>query len=357
MPLKLVYEDESGAYSGVRPDFLKKFTPVAINPNFEVYDSLDGSNRFIASKCSRVPYDDDLTIGRFGIDLFRAKPTLTEALEYGAMLPQSYRWNLTIAFAAQNEKEYSKKAAVWDSYNSFIWGNQPQTVWVAPHSGKFNRPPDEIVFNPKMWLDNFTAGVTALCAYKDNRKPKKRNVVYVHRTTSLGAVLNLGGLSILDEAKINTAAEKAERKYHKKVQYLADEFKDDFRQMISRLFKHLLDRRGTLNPDQLRNALDGHSVTMMLMARGLKSYGQEIKEFTPEEFEKALVNLGKIDMQVANTRLALMIKTGLTLKLPEKIQQGLLSSAVGIECAGTYLDRDPELVAEIILDVKKELFD
>ena len=58
--LKLVYEDEYGAYSGVRPEFLKQFLPREINPNFEVYDSLDGRNRFIASKCSRIPGDEDL---------------------------------------------------------------------------------------------------------------------------------------------------------------------------------------------------------------------------------------------------------------------------------------------------------
>ena len=354
--MKLVCEDELGAYSGVRPEFLKKFVPVEINPNFEVYDSKDGNNRFIASKCSRVPYDEDLAAGRFGMDFFRAKPTLKKALKYGAVLPYGYRWNVTIAFAAQSKEEYAKKATVWDSYNSFIWGKAPQTVWIAPHSGNVNRPPDEILFDPKMWMDNFTAGVTALCAYQDSRKPEKRNVVYIHRTTTFGAVINLGGLGMLDEVRLNVAAEKVERKYHGKVQYLANDFKNDFKEMIIRLFEHLLNRRGTLDPEQLDNVFDDHSFTIRLMTRGLKSYGQEIKEYTPKAFERALASLGKIDMQVASTQLPLMKKSGINLKISEKVEQGLLSSAFGVECARTYLGRDPELVANIILDVKNELF-
>lgn len=354
--MNLVYEDEFGAYLGVRPDFLKKFVPVEINPNFEVYDSQDGSNRFIASKCSRVPYDEDFPAGRYGIDLNRARPTLQEALEYGAVLPHGYRWLVTIAFAAQNKEEYAKKAAVWNSFNSFIWGKTPQTVWVAPHSGSVNRPPDEILYEPKLWMDNFTAAAAALCAYRDSDKPEKRNIVYIHRTNTFGAVLNLGGLGILDEAKLNAAAAKAERKYHKKAQVLADEFKYDFIQMMHRLFKHLLKRRGTLNPEQLISVSDDHSFTIRQFARGLKLYGQEIKNYTPEEFDKALVNLGKIDLKVTNTQLFLTIKTGGLLKLPEKIEQGLLSSAFGVECSKLYLARDPELVADIILDIKSELF-
>ncbi len=354
--MKLVYEDEYGAYSGVRPDFLKRFVPVEINPNFEVYDSKDGSNRFIASKSSRVLYDEDLAAGRFGMDFFRAKPTLTEALEYGAELPHGYRWNVTIAFAAQNKEEYNKKAAVWDSYNSFIWGTKPQTVWVAPHSGSVHLVPDEILYEPKRWMDNFTAGVAALCAYQDSSKPEKRNVVYIHRTNTFGAVLNLGSLGILDEEKLNVVAEKAERKYHKKVQVLADEFVDDFKQMKSRLFKHILNRQGTLNPEHLISVLNDHSATIRLMTRGLKFYGQKINEYTPEEFEKALVNLGKIDMQVTNTLLLPMIKSGRYLKLPEKIEKRMLSSAFGVECASLYVARDPELVADIILYVKNRLF-
>ncbi len=107
--MNLVYEDEYGAYSGVRPDFLKKFVPREINPNFEAYDSIDGQNRFIASKCSRIPGDEEPAAGRFGIDFNRGKPTLAEALEYGSVLPHGYNWLSDIAFGATTKEEYEKR--------------------------------------------------------------------------------------------------------------------------------------------------------------------------------------------------------------------------------------------------------
>ena len=133
--MKLVYEDEHGAYLGVTPEFLRGFKTIESNPHFEVFDSFDGRRRFIAVKCSRIPDDENAAEGRFGIDFNRAKPTLQEAIEYADGLPNSYLWQDNIAFAAAGVSEYEKKSSVWDSFYSHIWGTVPQTVWVAPHSG------------------------------------------------------------------------------------------------------------------------------------------------------------------------------------------------------------------------------
>ena len=46
--MKLVYEDEHGAYLGVTPEFLRGFKTIESNPHFEVFDSFDGRRRFIA---------------------------------------------------------------------------------------------------------------------------------------------------------------------------------------------------------------------------------------------------------------------------------------------------------------------
>ena len=47
---------------------------------------------------------------------------------------------------------------------------------------------------------------------------------------------------------------------------------------------------------------------------------------------------------------------GRLLKLSDKISEGLLHSALQVEGARIYMARDPELVSNIILDVKKALF-
>jgi hypothetical protein len=237
--MKLADEDEHGAYRGVRAEFLKGFVLRENNPNFEVYDSRDGNNRFIAAKSSRIPDDEDLRAGRFGIDFNRAKPTLQEALRYRAALPRGYQWMGDIAFAATSEEEYDKKSAVWDNFYSYIWGSIPQTVWVAPHSGNVTRPPDEVLPFPKLWIDNNTAGVAALCAYCDKNRVSKRIMVYVHATGLLGALLNLGDFGVLNVDKMNAAAEVMEIRYNARARVLAGEFKQDFCQQAASILEHI----------------------------------------------------------------------------------------------------------------------
>jgi len=43
--------------------------------------------------------------------------------------------------------------------------------------------------------------------------------------------------------------------------------------------------------------------------------------------------------------------------ITEKIDQGLLHSVLNIECSKLYLAREPELMTDMILDIKNELFD
>lgn len=355
--MKLVYEDEYGAYSGVRPEFLKKFIPREINLNFEVYDSKDSYNRFIAVKSSRMPDDEDLAAGKFGIDFNRAKPTLEEALQYGSELPRGYKWLSNIAFTAVSKEEYAKKSAVWDKFYSYIWDSTPQTIWVAPHSGGVNRPPDDILPFPKLWIDNNTAGVAAWCALNNRSKPSKRNMMAIHSTGQLGAVLNLGDFGVVDNDKMDTVAKKIEPKYHERAQILAEEFKQDFIVKTLNILENIQKKRGTVNPEKLEQISHDDSITVGLYVKGLRLYGQEIKEFTISRFKEALDNLGRIEVPVIlNNYIYPARNAGKILKLSEKIEQGLLHSALSIECARLYCRRDPELVANIILDVKNELF-
>jgi len=56
------------------------------NPNFDVYNTPDGKNRFIAGKCSRLPDDEDLAAGSTVSIFYRAKPSFTEAQAYYAAM-------------------------------------------------------------------------------------------------------------------------------------------------------------------------------------------------------------------------------------------------------------------------------
>jgi hypothetical protein len=359
--MKLVYEDEHGAYLGVNAEFLQEFVPKESNPNFEVFDSRDAYRRFIAVKSSRIPDDENLKEGRYGIDFNRAKPTLQEALQYGDELPhalESVKWLANMAFAALTEEEYDRKSLVWDSFYSYIWGLTPQTIWVAPHSGSITRVPDDIIPYPKDEMDSFTAGVAALCAFNDRNKASKRVVISIHGFGYLAAVLDLGGFGIIDEGKLAAVAKKIEIKYHERAQILADEYKQDFFLRATRGLKHIKSKRGTLNPEELNftSTPAGHRVGFIV--KGLSLYGQEIKEFTLEEFKEAINNVNKMEVPVISSNYLFPARlVSKLLRLSGKIGQGLLHSALQIECSRLYLAKEPELITNMILDIKNELFD
>jgi hypothetical protein len=354
--LKLVDEDEYGAFLGVHPEFLEEFSPREINPNFEVYDSLNGYNRFIASKCSRIPDDEDLAKEKYGIDFHRRKPTQEEARQYGAGLPSSWEWLSDIAFAAETKEEYQRKASTWDNFYAYVFSRTQQTVWVAPHSGRVNRPPDDLMPYPEFMVDSGTAGVAAWCAFHDGARASKRTMINIHSTGQLGAVLNLGDFGVVAPEKLDSIAEKMERKYHKKAQALAREFTRDFCEKTLKLLEHIYSIRGTLDPAELGHHSGDDSFTVRTYIRCLKHYGRDIAEFTLAEFSRVLRNLDKIEVPVIlNNFIYPARNVGKLLKLSDMIEEGLLHTALHIEGAKLYMARDPELLASIILDIKNEL--
>jgi hypothetical protein len=354
--MKLVYEDKYGAYLGVRPEFLERFKLREQNPNFEVYDAAEGYSRVIAVKSSRMPDDEDIEKGKYGIDFNRAKPSLKEALQYEQELPQGYKWINSTAFAAATKEEYENKSRTWDNFYSCIWDKTPQTVWVAPHSGSVDRLPDDVLRFPKLMIDNFTAGAAALCAFKERNQPSKRIMMAVHSTGHLGAVINLGDFGILSPEKIKAVSEKLELKYRHRAQVLANEFKRDFGARTMAILQSIIEKRRSLIPEELVRVSDDY-LTVRFYEKGLRFYGQEIKEYTPGEFRRAIENLGKIHVPVISVNLFYTGRNvAKSLKLSEKTKQGLMDSALVIEGARLYMAKDPELVSDIILDVKGELF-
>jgi hypothetical protein len=115
--------------------------------------------------------------------------------------------------------------------------------------------------------------------------------------------------------------------------------------------------RGTLDPEKLKHISEDDRFKVWVCTRCLKFYGQEINEFTLAGFKEGLSKLGKIEVPVIlNNYIYPARNAGKNLKLPAKIQQGLMSTALNVEGARLYLKRVPELVANIILDIKNELF-
>jgi hypothetical protein len=153
-------------------------------------------------------------------------------------------------------------------------------------------------------------------------------------------------------------AKKTEIKYHERVQILADEHKQNFFLTANGWLEHIQNKRGTLNPKELNKASTTDRRRVDLIVNVLRLYGQEIRGFTPGEFFEATKSLNKAELRVITSNYLFPAShTGKILRLKEKIGQGLLHSALNIECSKLYLARKPELITKMILDIKNELFD
>ena len=346
---------------GVNAEFLQEFVLKESNPNFEVLDSRDGHRRFIAAKCSRLPDDQDLVGGRYGMDFHRARPKLEEALQYGSELPytlESTKWLANTAFAATTGEEYNRKSSAWENFYSYIWDSRPQTLWVAPHSGSITRIPDDILPYPNNEMDAFTAGVAASCAFNDRGKATGRVMISIHGFGCLAAILDLGGFGMIGEESLAAVATKVENKYHARAQNLAGDYKRDCFFRGTRWLEHIKNRRGTLDPDELDSTSTTARHRVALIVKGLELYGQEITAFTLEEFKEAMNSADKMEVPVISANhLYSARQVGKLLGLSEKIRKGLLDSALQVECSKLYLAKDPDLLASIILDIQNELFD
>ena len=90
----------------------------------------------------------------------------------------------------------------------------------------------------------------------------------------------------------------------------------------------------------------------------MKPIRQKIRKFIPEEFEEAIHSLNKVEVPVISSNYIYPAShVGKILGLSEKIGHGLLHSALNIECSKSYLAKEPELITNMIIDIKNELFE
>jgi hypothetical protein len=358
--MKLVNEDENGAYLGVRAEFLKKFVLKENNPNFEVYDAKNGNNRFIVVKASRLPDDEDLSAGRYGINFHRAKPDFKDARLYHAELTTARisRQSLNgLAFAAETREQYDSKSAAWDSFYTYIWGQTPQNIWVTPHSGNINRAPDNIFPYPKLEMDAYAASTAAWCAMHDTLPALKRTMISIHSHNWYSAVVDLGDFGINDGKKMENTAAVIEEKYADKVQPAMEACRRDFTIQVMPWLEHVLQTIGTLNPQEMPPEYGIERSVVYYAATGLKLYNKEITRFTLAEFQEAIESLKDARIRVAShNHLFSGQQISRQLQLADQVQRGRMNGAVQIECMKFYLKHAPALVAEIILDIKQEMF-
>ena len=374
MPVDLVREDEYGSYLGASPEFSRWFDQVEADPNFDVFDR--GPVRLVVAKCSRVADDEAPEQGRYGIDFHRAKPVFdgpseftyyregrpfpVNARSYAAELPDSLKdtaFTGNIAFAARTADEYGRKAGVYDRFYDYVFGAEPRTVYVVPHTGRVSREPDEVQPDPKFNIDSWAAGVAVLCALRDPGGPG-RYMVSIHANGYLGAVVDVGDFGLLDPAQLQRAVSRVCRKYRPRIHSLSTRLKEELFKRSMGKIRDVWAIRGTLHPERLGQISPLDRFEVEKLAKCLRHYGGRIEHYTLREFEEALSHFlqGAELKAVAINRVFSGRKTSRLLGLPQKVKWGLLNAAVQIECSKIYLEKEPELMAQIILDLRRELW-
>jgi hypothetical protein len=308
-----------------------------------------------------LPDDEDLAAGRYGINFHRAKPDYETARSFYKELNKvavNQEALNSLAFAAANREEYDKKSAAWDKFYSFIWDEKPQNLWVTPHSGGIHRKPDRTFPYPKLEMDAGVAGVAARCAIKDDSPAIKRTMMSIHSLNWYSALVDMGSFGINDEKKLKAIAARVDDKFGDRAQVAAEGCRRDFAARLMPWLEHILRIKGTLDLNELAPRLGTEWCVVLFASLGLKLYGREIKLFTLDEFKEKIESLKDERIRVAScNHIYSGEQIGKQLALKEQMHLGRMGAAVQLECMKFYLKKMPELMAEIILDIKRALLE
>jgi len=356
--VQLIEQNEYGAFLKASLKFTTGYPCIEDNPNFSVFQGNQVS--LVIAKCSRVAGDDDIENGRYGIDFHRSLPSFQQARQYAENLPQALmdrKYTNNYSFSAQDRKEYLLKKQAYDSFYSYIHGTHQGTVYVVPHCGDVHYQPDNILPRPKLEIDSWTAGLGAICVNNTDPKNNDRIMVSLHSNGYLGAAIDIGSFGLPDYSRLVEIANNLNQRYQHKMQRFAEEYYLNFLARTKRGIKRIWKRFGTLHPTKLKVKSRIVSSYLANISNGLNYYRQNLQDYTEDEFLEAFLAIQQCEVPAVSVDTIYSGKhVGNLLNLQQKIESGVLDGAIQIECAKVYLNRELELMAQIILDLLEQYY-
>ncbi|MCX6818592.1 MAG: hypothetical protein NT129_01165, partial [Candidatus Aenigmarchaeota archaeon] len=330
---------------------------------FDVFDK-DGI-RIILAACSRFPDDEHPSFGLYGLNFNRRAPKLQEALDFQKKLLEkdveaSNQYLNNFAFAANSEEEYAIKKEIYDKFLSYQFGEEPLIVYAAPHAGNIRREADIIVPDPADEIDRWTAGTVAVCDLNEKRKPIKREVHSIHTSNdqfkSYPAIIDLGTYGLMDERQlelIRKISENVSTKHKERTDRYLKEYIERVYEATEKKLKEIYLVRGTLDPEKLVSKIDRFNVEGV--SKRLKDYGIDLEDPSILNYMDAVNRvLKKDEPRIIPNHIFPGKKVGKDLGMPYLVEQGKLGLALQYECSRFYMEKDPELVSDMILDIAKE---
>jgi hypothetical protein len=362
----MILENQSGAYLAPKPEILRHYHLLESNANFDVFDKKD--LRLILAKCSRLPDDEDLVTGRFGIDFHRALPPFTgesnftcnwgdgpipvNAHNFARFLPRTIRFRqftANLAFAADALETYETKSQVYKSFYRMVYDAGQPLVVATPHSGMVHRLPDEYHPFPESEIDAWTAGVAVRLASPALRT-NRRLFLSLHSTDYFGALMDIGDFGL----PVNRILPKIIHNLNMEFAGLLSAIQPLYRNHIISYTRRRLEwkqnRWGTLDPERLTNVSTASRFEVMMLDKVIGDFIQPNERFTFAGFCRGLEAYWGLDARV-NISLNHVFsgrKTARLLNLAENLDNAGFHSAVQVECSRFLARHHPETAAAII---------
>jgi hypothetical protein len=359
-------ENQAGAYLGPEPELLSRFHLADTNPHFDVLENEAG--RIILGKCSRLPDDEDLAAGRYGIDFHRALPPFegesgftcdwgdglipVNALNFARFLPRTIRFRqftANLAFAARTPEAYEAKRLVYEQFYRQIYGSSQPLVVVTPHSGPVFRPPDDYHPFPESEIDAWTAGV-AVRINRPRLRKNRRLLLSLHSTDYFGALVDVGDFGLAANSILPEIIRLLNVEFSDELAAVQPPYQDHIVSYTQRRLQWKENRWGTLHPEELINISTASRFEVMMLDKLIGEFIRPEERFTYDGLRRGVEAYWTAggQAQISLNGIFSGRKTAKLLNLAENLGVAGFHTAVQVECSRFLARHYPETAAAII---------
>ncbi len=331
---------------------------VASDPNFDVFENR--GRRLLLGKCSRLPDDEDVSRGRFGIDFHRAMPPFTgpsgficnwgegdievNAYNYACHLPRALRFREftgNLAFAARSLAEYQAKSRTYKHFYKHLYHGPFQVVIAAPHSGQVCRPPDIYHPFPLSEIDAWTARV-GIRSLNSEVLPAKRILISLHSTDYFGSLLDLGDFGLPQNAGLPKVLKTLRRRFAGAIEALLPAYHRHIVPYTLARVEWFEKKFGTLDPHRLAQISTAAGFELRSIRKVLENSGFQGETDTAAGLRQGLESFRRQPPQELITLNGIFSgrKTARLLNLATRLHQAGIHTAVQVECYTAPLEAE-----------------
>jgi hypothetical protein len=369
----MVQESAGGAYLSPGYQLSASTRLVMASPNFDVFDA--PGRRLLLGKCSRLPDDEDLAAGRYGIDFHRALPPFQEdsgftcdlgagpipvnAYTYAQYLPVTLRFReftANLAFAARTREDYQAKFQVYQDFYRHVYQAPVATVIATPHSGKVHRAPDRYHPFPQSEADSWSARVAVQCLNGTPREGR-RLLMSLHSTDYFGAFFDLGDFGLPQNSQLPAITARLNERFACDIAARLPAYRDYLVPYTLERLRWMDQRWGTLTPEALTTISTASRFEILRLIRVLEPWLKPTGSVTLAWLTQGLEDFfaSPPARPITLNKVFSGRKTARLLNLQDNLRNNGFHTAVQVECSRFLARRHPELAAAIIAALEEML--